>query len=101
MYFLRGSLPWQVLCHEYPTEFASYFHYCRSLRYENTSDYQISRNCSEAFFIGEGPGGRAKLWDGFHGKQTVSYDATKISLWRISHIHYLMIMHTIACLLGA
>lgn len=63
MYFLRGSLPWQglraqnkkwkyekisdkkmstpidVLCKGHPSEFASYFHYCRSLRFTDKPDY--------------------------------------------------------------
>ncbi|XP_058213639.1 casein kinase 1-like protein 1 isoform X1 [Rhododendron vialii] len=62
MYFLRRSLPWQgvkagtkeqkhekiyarkvetieVLCRGYPTEFASYFNYCRRLRFDDTPDY--------------------------------------------------------------
>uniref|UniRef100_A0A453A510 non-specific serine/threonine protein kinase n=1 Tax=Aegilops tauschii subsp. strangulata TaxID=200361 RepID=A0A453A510_AEGTS len=78
MYFLRGSLPWQglkagnkkqkyekiserkiatsteALCRGYPTEFASYFHYCRSLRFEDTPDYQYLKRLFRDLFIREG-----------------------------------------------
>uniref|UniRef100_A0A8R7UG81 Uncharacterized protein n=1 Tax=Triticum urartu TaxID=4572 RepID=A0A8R7UG81_TRIUA len=34
---MAGSESWEqeteALCHGYPTEFASYFHYCHSLRF--------------------------------------------------------------------
>lgn len=78
MYFLRGSLPWQglkagnkkqkyekiserkiatsteALCRGYPTEFASYFHYCRSLRFEDSPDYQYLKRLFRDLFIREG-----------------------------------------------
>ncbi|PWA85410.1 Protein kinase, ATP binding site-containing protein [Artemisia annua] len=78
MYFLRGSLPWQglkagnkkqkyeriteskvstsieALCRGYPTEFASYFHYCRSLRFEDKPDYSYLRRIFRDLFIREG-----------------------------------------------
>lgn len=78
MYFLRGSLPWQglkagtkkqkydrisekkmltpveVLCKSYPTEFTAYFHYCRSLRFEDKPDYSYLRRVFRDLFIREG-----------------------------------------------
>ncbi|KAL2970877.1 hypothetical protein AAZX31_15G163100 [Glycine max] len=78
MYFLRGSLPWQglkagtkkhkyerisekkvstsieALCRGYPTEFASYFHYCRSLRFDDRPDYAYLKRIFCDLFIREG-----------------------------------------------
>ncbi|KAL8102602.1 casein kinase 1-like protein 2 [Apium graveolens] len=78
MYFIRGSLPWQglkagnkkqkyekisekkvstsieSLCRGYPTEFASYFHYCRSLRFEDKPDYAYLKRIFRELFIREG-----------------------------------------------
>lgn len=78
MYFLRGSLPWQglkagtkkqkydkisekkmltsieVLCKGYPSEFISYFHYCRSLRFEDKPDYAYLKRLFRDLFIREG-----------------------------------------------
>ncbi|XP_072995300.1 casein kinase 1-like protein 2 [Typha latifolia] len=78
MYFLRGSLPWQglkagtkkqkyekiserkvatsieALCRGYPVEFASYFHYCRSLRFDDKPDYQYLKRLFRDLFIREG-----------------------------------------------
>ncbi|KAM7521726.1 hypothetical protein LguiA_011628 [Lonicera macranthoides] len=78
MYFLRGSLPWQglkagtkkqkydkisekkmltpieVLCKSYPSEFTSYFHYCRSLRFEDKPDYSYLKRLFRDLFIHEG-----------------------------------------------
>ncbi|GAA0173599.1 non-receptor serine/threonine protein kinase [Lithospermum erythrorhizon] len=78
MYFLRGSLPWQglkagnkkqkydkisekkvstsieALCRSYPAEFASYFHYCRSLRFEDKPDYAYLKRIFRDLFIREG-----------------------------------------------
>ncbi|KAL9690163.1 hypothetical protein QQ045_010559 [Rhodiola kirilowii] len=78
MYFLRGSLPWQgmkggtkkqkydkisekkvstsieALCRNYPSEFASYFHYCRSLRFDDKPDYAYLRRMFRDLFIREG-----------------------------------------------
>ncbi|KAL2463137.1 casein kinase I [Forsythia ovata] len=78
MYFLRGSLPWQglkagtkkqkydkisekkmltpveVLCKSYPSEFISYFHYCRSLRFEDKPDYLYLKRLFQDLFIREG-----------------------------------------------
>lgn len=78
MYFLRGSLPWQglkannkkqkydrisekkmmtpieVLCKSHPSEFVSYFHYCRSLRFEDKPDYAYLKRLFRDLFIREG-----------------------------------------------
>ncbi|KAI3789812.1 hypothetical protein L2E82_02616 [Cichorium intybus] len=78
MYFLRGSLPWQglkagnkkqkyekicekkvstsieSLCQGYPSEFASYFHYCRSLRFDDKPDYPYLKRLFRELFIREG-----------------------------------------------
>ncbi|KAI5680074.1 hypothetical protein M9H77_01301 [Catharanthus roseus] len=78
MYFLRGSLPWQglkagtkkqkydkisekkmvtsieMLCKSYPSEFMSYFHYCRSLRFEDKPDYSYLKRLFRDLFIREG-----------------------------------------------
>ncbi|XP_052207464.1 casein kinase 1-like protein 10 [Diospyros lotus] len=78
MYFLRGSLPWQglkagtkrqkydkisekkmltpieVLCKSYPSEFISYLHYCRSLRFEDKPDYSYLKRLFRDLFIREG-----------------------------------------------
>lgn len=78
MYFLRGSLPWQglkagtkkqkydkisekkmltpieVLCRSYPTEFATYFHYCRALKFVDKPDYSYLKRLFRDLFIREG-----------------------------------------------
>ncbi|XP_012089343.1 casein kinase 1-like protein 10 isoform X3 [Jatropha curcas] len=78
MYFLRGSLPWQglkagtkkqkydkisekkmltpveVLCKSYPSEFISYFHYCRSLCFEDKPDYSYLKRLFRDLFVREG-----------------------------------------------
>ncbi|CAM8993551.1 unnamed protein product [Rhodiola kirilowii] len=78
MYFLKGSLPWQglragnkkqkyekisekkvatsieALCRGYPKEFESYFHYCRSLRFEDKPDYAYLKRIFQDRFIDEG-----------------------------------------------
>ncbi|CAA3016586.1 casein kinase 1 10 [Olea europaea subsp. europaea] len=78
MYFLRGSLPWQglragtkkqkydkisekkmltpieLLCKSYPLEFTSYFHYCRSLQFEDKPDYSYLKRLFRDLFIREG-----------------------------------------------
>nr|GEW15944.1 protein kinase, ATP binding site-containing protein [Tanacetum cinerariifolium] len=75
---LKGGLPWQglkagnkkqkyekisekkvstsieALCRGYPTEFASYFHYCRSLRFEDKPDYAYLKRIFRDLFIREG-----------------------------------------------
>merc|ERR1712125_262528 len=71
MYFNRGSLPWQgleydrmlqkkmstptdVLCRQYPSEFAAYLNYCRSLRFEDRPDYAYLRRLFKDVFFREG-----------------------------------------------
>ncbi|CAL5199227.1 unnamed protein product [Lathyrus oleraceus] len=78
MYFLGGSLPWQgikagtkkqkyekisekkgstsieALCRGYPTEFASYFHHCRALRFDDKPDYTYLRRIFRDLFIRKG-----------------------------------------------
>ncbi|CAI9108510.1 OLC1v1008110C1 [Oldenlandia corymbosa var. corymbosa] len=78
MYFLRGSLPWQrlpggtkkqkyesisqkkvatsieSLCRGYPPEFASYFYFCRSLRFQDQPDYAYLRRMFRDLFVRQG-----------------------------------------------
>lgn len=44
----------QVLCKSYPSEFTSYFHYCRSLRFEDKPDYSYLKRLFRDLFIREG-----------------------------------------------
>ncbi|KAE9468008.1 hypothetical protein C3L33_00150, partial [Rhododendron williamsianum] len=44
----------EVLCRGYPTEFASYFHYCRSLRFDDKPDYAYLKRIFRDLFIREG-----------------------------------------------
>lgn len=52
MYFLLFFL--QVLCKSYPSEFMSYFHYCRSLRFDDKPDYSYLKRLFRDLFIREG-----------------------------------------------
>lgn len=78
MYFNRGSLPWQglraatkkqkyqkisdrkvstsinELCKNYPTEFATYLRYCRSLKFDDRPDYGYLRGLFRDLYIREG-----------------------------------------------
>jgi hypothetical protein len=51
---LMGLPNMQVLCKAYPSEFASYFHYCRSLRFDDKPDYAYSKRIFRDLFIREG-----------------------------------------------
>jgi hypothetical protein len=59
----------QVLCKAYPSEFASYFHYCRSLRCDDKPDYAYLKRIFRDLFIREGMYSQVKdhvkqwLWD--------------------------------------
>ena len=70
MYFIRGSLPWkgpnekikqkkmstsiEVLCKNFPCEFAKYLNYCRSLRFADRPDYAYLRRLLKDVFLREG-----------------------------------------------
>ncbi|KAL0904075.1 hypothetical protein M5K25_026146 [Dendrobium thyrsiflorum] len=78
LYFLRGSLPWQglkaatkkqkydkicekklstpieVLCKSHPVEFASYFHYCHSLTFDQRPDYGFLKRLFRDLFSRDG-----------------------------------------------
>ncbi|CAN0910665.1 Casein kinase 1-like protein 10 [Linum grandiflorum] len=46
--------PIEVLCKSYPSEFTSYFHYCRSLRFEDKPDYAYLKKLYRDLFVREG-----------------------------------------------
>ena len=48
---------WQVLCKNYPSELASFFHYCRSLRFDDKPDYAYLKRLFRDLFIREGERG--------------------------------------------
>jgi casein kinase 1 len=78
LYFLRGSLPWQglkaqtkqqkydrisekkmatpveALCKGFPSEFATYLNYNRSLRFEDKPDYSYLKKMFRDLFVREG-----------------------------------------------
>jgi serine/threonine protein kinase len=78
MYFNRGSLPWQglraatkkqkyqkisdrkvstsinELCKNYPSEFATYLRYCRSLKFDDRPDYGYLRGLFRDLYLREG-----------------------------------------------
>lgn len=78
LYFLRGSLPWQglkaatkkqkydkicekklstpieVLCKSHPVEFASFFHYCHSMTFDQRPDYAFVKRLFKELFTREG-----------------------------------------------
>ncbi|KVG70389.1 Protein kinase, ATP binding site-containing protein [Cynara cardunculus var. scolymus] len=45
--------PIEVLCKSYPSEFISYFHYCRSLRFDDKPDYSYLKRLFRDLFIRE------------------------------------------------
>ncbi|XP_022771292.1 casein kinase 1-like protein 7 isoform X2 [Durio zibethinus] len=50
----KVSTPIEVLCKSFPSEFVSYFHYCRSLRFEDKPDYSYLKRLFRDLFIREG-----------------------------------------------
>jgi serine/threonine protein kinase len=78
MYFNRGSLPWQglkaktkkekydkisekkmstpieILCKGFPSEFATYLNYCRTLRFDDKPDYAFLRRLFRELFYRKG-----------------------------------------------
>ncbi|CAL5413594.1 unnamed protein product [Camellia sinensis] len=46
--------PIEVLCKSHPSEFISYFHYCRSLRFDDKPDYSYLKKLFRDLFIREG-----------------------------------------------
>lgn len=52
--WLESLMISQALCRGYPTEFASYFHYCRSLRFDDKPDYVYLKKIFRDVFIREG-----------------------------------------------
>ncbi|XP_050919515.1 casein kinase 1-like protein 4 [Lathyrus oleraceus] len=48
------SIRTEVLCKSYPVEFASYFHYCRSLTFDQRPDYGYFRRLFRELFTSKG-----------------------------------------------
>ena len=49
-----AHLALQSLCRGYPSELASYFHYCRSLRFDDKPDYNYLKRIFRDLFVREG-----------------------------------------------
>ena len=45
---------WKVLCKSHPVEFASYFHYCHSLTFDQRPDYGFLKRLFRDLFAREG-----------------------------------------------
>ena len=48
------SLSLQLLCKGFPLEFATYFQYCRSLRFDDKPDYSYLRKLFRDLFARDG-----------------------------------------------
>ncbi|KAF9605691.1 hypothetical protein IFM89_018034 [Coptis chinensis] len=53
-FMLSASKIQQVLCKSYPSEFITYFHYCRSLRFDDKPHYPYLKTLFRDLFIREG-----------------------------------------------
>nr|KAJ0220344.1 hypothetical protein LSAT_V11C200068690 [Lactuca sativa] len=51
---VKKITPIEVLCKSSPTEFIQYFHYCRSLRFEDKPDYSYLKRLFRELFTREG-----------------------------------------------
>ena len=54
--FRSGKMATSIesLCDPHPKEFASYFHHCRSLGFEDKPDYEYLRSTFKDLFVREG-----------------------------------------------
>ena len=50
----KYSTPIEVLCKGFPSEFATYLNYCRSLRFDEKPDYAYCRKLFRDLFVREG-----------------------------------------------
>merc|ERR1719420_93006 len=50
----KMSTPVEALCRSYPTEFATYLNYCRSLKFADKPDYSYLRKMFKDLFFREG-----------------------------------------------
>lgn len=50
----KMATPIELLCKNFPTEFTTYFQYCRSLRFDDKPDYSYLRKVFRDLFARDG-----------------------------------------------